>query len=338
MRKEFELISSLNIESKNTVFKASLPIDEDTSFDIYYDIYDSRGSKYLYIKLVENTAVAPFYYNRSYEKEELENIDCIFKAVTMEKLKEDLRDLFNNKKIRLFYGQNKDKIKMALTCNLFQREYTINFELYREMTPEDRKEAKMNTLYDINKKKQKIKKEFYSYLKTINNMNKDIIQKLVEKMDLEVLNDEDEQINQINNNALEEIIINDVINNENIIENENPPKFKDEKMKKIFNIKANLQIEKDPIKNLYYCWRNFKNITDYTWEKDSIKFKCEENSAVKCVDIEYPIFDIEKNQDGEFKFFIDNITTEKPKISFKIFFEGKELEDTRLIFKLIKYQ
>ena len=210
MRKEFELISSLNIESKNTVFKASLPIDEDTSFDIYYDIYDSRGSKYLYIKLVENTAVAPFYYNRSYEKEELENIDCIFKAVTMEKLKEDLRDLFNNKKIRLFYGQNKDIIKMALTCNLFQREYTINFELYREMTPEDRKKAKMNTLYDINKKKQKIKKEFYSYLKTINNMNKDIIQKLVEKMDLEVLNDEDEQINQINNNALEEIIINDV--------------------------------------------------------------------------------------------------------------------------------
>ena len=232
MRKEFELISSLNIESKNTVFKASLPIDEDTSFDIYYDIYDSRGSKYLYIKLVENTAVAPFYYNRSYDKEELENIDCIFKAVTMEKLKEDLRDLFNNKKIRLFYGQNKDIIKMALTCNLFQREYTINFELYREMTPEDRKKAKMNTLYDINKKKQKIKKEFYSYLKTINNMNKDIIQKLVEKMDLEVLNDEDEQINQINNNALEEIIINDVNNNENIIENENPPKFKDEKIKK----------------------------------------------------------------------------------------------------------
>ena len=154
MRKEFELISSLNIESKNTVFKASLPIDEDTSFDIYYDIYDSRGSKYLYIKLVENTAVAPFYYNRSYDKEELENIDRIFKAVTMEKLKEDLRDLFNNKKIRLFYGQNKDII-MALTCNLFQREYTINFELKREMTPEDRKEAKMNTLYDINKKKTK---------------------------------------------------------------------------------------------------------------------------------------------------------------------------------------
>ena len=63
---ELKLKMSIEVPNQPTVIKEQLAIDNDPSFDIYFDIFNGERKKYLYIKLVENSAVAPFYYNRSY--------------------------------------------------------------------------------------------------------------------------------------------------------------------------------------------------------------------------------------------------------------------------------
>ncbi len=70
---------SLTIIEKKTAYKANLPINEDTSSDTTHDIYDSDNKQYVYIKMDENTATAPFFYNRSFEFKELREIDGISK-------------------------------------------------------------------------------------------------------------------------------------------------------------------------------------------------------------------------------------------------------------------
>ena len=62
---------SLTIREKKTAYKAKLPINEDTSSDTTHDIYDQDNKQYLYIKMDENIATAPFFYNRSFEFKEL---------------------------------------------------------------------------------------------------------------------------------------------------------------------------------------------------------------------------------------------------------------------------
>ena len=63
IRKEIDIKMSLVFENEKP--KAILPINEDTTFDIFYNIYDADDAKYLYIKMQENTAIAPFFSNRS---------------------------------------------------------------------------------------------------------------------------------------------------------------------------------------------------------------------------------------------------------------------------------
>lgn len=57
---ELKLKMSLEVPNQPTVIKTQLPLDNDTSFDIYFDIFNGERKKYLYIKLIENSAVAPF--------------------------------------------------------------------------------------------------------------------------------------------------------------------------------------------------------------------------------------------------------------------------------------
>ena len=98
-RKDLELNMSFKVPNQENVFTTQLRIDKETSFDIYYDIYSTENTDYLYIKLVENSAVAPFYYNKSYTLEELQDLHRIFKAVDLEILKSDLSDLFKEKRV-----------------------------------------------------------------------------------------------------------------------------------------------------------------------------------------------------------------------------------------------
>ena len=98
-KKEIDLRMSLTVQKQDSVESTKLPINEDTSYDIFYDIWDSGTKKYLYIKLVENTANSPFFYNRSYDLEELYDNHRIFKTCdTIEEVKERLKSLFQKKK------------------------------------------------------------------------------------------------------------------------------------------------------------------------------------------------------------------------------------------------
>ena len=167
-KRDLSMSTKIAENLNKSAYKAKLDIDEDTSFDISYDtfIYE-ENKKYIYIKLEENTAVAPFYYNRSYEINQLHKINNIFKAVDIEETKEKLKSLLDNKRVKLRYEG--DMIIMELYIDFFCERIKIEFELYKEMVPEKEKDKKLLELYFIQKRNLKILKEFQKNY--INNLN-----------------------------------------------------------------------------------------------------------------------------------------------------------------------
>ena len=167
IRKDIDLRLSTHIYETKTFEKTKLSIDKYTAFDIYYDVFDLNSKKYLYIKMIENTAFAPFIYNRSYELEELHENNNIFKSCTsLEKVKEHLRDLFKNNKIKLKYEDNKEIIKMEMDVVLFCKPLVVTFDLYIEMSPPEMKDEHLLSLYDMNKMDLKNLKELLNYIQT----------------------------------------------------------------------------------------------------------------------------------------------------------------------------
>ena len=165
IRKKIDLKMSLLFDSKSPQFK--LPIDDDTSFDIFCDVYNGETQNYLYIKMKEYTAKAPFFYNRSYELQELYENNLIFKACdSIEEVRDYLKVLFEQNKVRLKYGEeeNEEIIIMEMDAILFADPIKIEFELYREMVPEDKKDDKLIELYEWNKNKLKKIKDIYSFI------------------------------------------------------------------------------------------------------------------------------------------------------------------------------
>ena len=155
---ELKLKMSLEVPNQPTVIKTQLPLDNDTSFDIYFDIFNGERKKYLYIKLIENSAVAPFYYNRSYTIEELRKLNNIFMAVDMDQTRKHLKDLFDKKKVELSPNQETGGITMILEVGLFATVFKIKFELYKEMIPENEKDEQLINLYKVEIKNKTEKK------------------------------------------------------------------------------------------------------------------------------------------------------------------------------------
>ena len=165
IRKKIDLKMSLLFDSKSPHF--ILPIDDDTSFDIFCDVYNGETQNYLYIKMKEYTAKAPFFYNRSYELKELYENNLIFKTCdSIEEVRDYLKVLFEQNKVRLRYDEedNQEIIIMEMDAILFADPIKIEFELYREMVPEDKKDDKLIELYEWNKNKLKKIKEIYSFI------------------------------------------------------------------------------------------------------------------------------------------------------------------------------
>ena len=179
IKKDIDLRLSAHLYETKTFEKTKLSIDQYTSFDIYYDVFNLNSKKYLYIKMVENTAFAPFIYNRSYELEELHENNNIFKSCTsLEKVKEHLRDLFKNNKIKLKYEDNKEIIKMEMDVVLFCKPFVVTFDLYIEMTPPEQKDEHLLSLYDMNKLDLKNLKELLAYIQ--HNFKNEEAKKLVD--------------------------------------------------------------------------------------------------------------------------------------------------------------
>jgi hypothetical protein len=167
IKKDIDLRLSAHLYKTKTFEKTKLSIDEYTTFDIYYDVFNLNSKKYLYIKMVENTAFAPFIYNRSYELEELHENNNIFKScTTLEKVKEHLTALFKNNKIKLKYEDNKEIIKMEMDVVLFCKPLVVTFDLYIEMSPPEMKDEHLLSLYDMNKMDLKNLKELLNYIQT----------------------------------------------------------------------------------------------------------------------------------------------------------------------------
>ena len=192
-KRDLAMSTKISEDLNKSAYKAKLDIDEDTSFDISYDVdIFEENKEFIYIKLVENTALAPFYYNKSYEMNELCQINKIFKAIDIEEVKEQLKSLFDNKRIKLRYEG--DMIIMELYVDFFCKQIKIEFELYKEMVPQKEKDKKLLELYFTNKRYKKKIKELKNKIlnSNQNEMNQNILNVLNEVSDL---NDESSSYN-----------------------------------------------------------------------------------------------------------------------------------------------
>ena len=312
-QKKINLKMSYDVPRQKTVIKKELPLEgsKDTSFDIYFDIYHSENDDYLYIKLIENSAVAPFYYNKSFTIEELRIIHRIFNADNIDQVRMDLEKSFNSKKIKLVNDPKGDRIIMEIKAYLFCNECIISLPLSKEMIPKDERNNKLIELYKINKNQIKIGKELYSYLKSYQgNFDRDIL------------------------NNLKEIF--DIVDNSDVT-NSGPEELKKELIK-IFNkmITANFKMEKQDFED-YRAEVEIKNSTEVIWTKNSIQFKIDKNaSTILCKNIIYPIYDIEPKHYGRFFFSFDpKVEPKEYNCSFDVYINGKQLNEAKFQLKVI---
>lgn len=302
---ELILEMSKNITQRESASKYKLPIDEDTSFFIYFDIWNKE---YLYFKMEENTAVSPFFYDVSYVKNDLIRIHPIFQSVDMDQAKEHLDMLFKNKKVKLHYSnEEKTEIIMEIEALWFIQKISIKFELHKNMISEEEKDDLMIKLYHINKKRKKKAKLLNNYLKEKEANYKDIIDVIKSSFDL----------NETNN----------ITNNGNNNENENDNEFIDQ-MKSIFTNKKKALAKKCEIG--YRAVIILKNKTKKTWPIGLIKFKIDKEKSKPLINdenIAYPDYEIAHKQDGEYLFIFDeNAPIGEYDCFFDVFVNGNKLE------------
>ena len=331
IKNQLDLKMSVDVLKQDAVIKKQLPIegDEDTSFDIFFDLYNSESEQYLYIKLVENSAVAPFYYNRSYSIEDLQKCHRIFKCDNMKQVKDDLNDLFEAGLVKLYYNKDNNGIIMELQASLFAKTYKIHLELYKEMIPENEKNDQLINLYNINKRNLKLAKEIFLFFNSYKEgVDKKIIEDLKKNFDLDGLvelnnNREEEQNIKINLDDKSELVNSGI----EVKENEIKKLFIKRKRPKINNRKDNED---------YSFQLELKNKTKKLWDEDYIKFKLDKNSSnLYCKNITYFFYESESGQKGVFQFFFDVKSKPGEYICFfDVFIDGVKLDNTRLELKI----
>ena len=295
LERELDKEMANEVPKKETVYVERLSIDEDTSFNIYYDIYNDGNTDYLYIKMTENTAVAPFYYNRSFTIEELQELDDIFRTCDLNEIKDHIKSLFEEKKIKLIYdNENKTIIKMELSVVLFVTKYKIYFKLYKEMIPEEIKDRELLNLYEIEKNKIKMIKELASIFNSFSNQEeKDIGEKLKELIfQFEIPGIEENQLNLEEKSEIDNISIQSSVV---VSSNTNYNIFKNARRGKRYHLNS----KENTIVLI------LQNVTDQDWPMNDLKLVCnEETSTIKCT-VEDLIYDVEKGQDCQFKVIFD---------------------------------
>ena len=347
-KEEFNLKMSIDITNRESAAKYKLAIDEDTAFTIYLDVCKSEEKEYLYFKLEENTAVAPFFYDVSYIEEELIKIHPIFKSVNMGQAKEHLENLFNNKKVKLHYAnEERTEIKMEIEAIWFYKKISIEFDLSKKMIREEEKDQLMIELYKIDKKNKKIAKLFHSYLKSNEGGPQKVIDDLLANFDLnEVINknnntNDGKKDNNNNDDSRNDMDKSGSLNNSNVINenqreeiiienNENDEEFKGQ-MKKIFNKKKRVKAKKCEIG--YKAKLNFVNTSKKNWPIGYIKFKINKEKSkniIKDDDIKYPDYEIAPTQDGDFYFIFDENAPAEFSCTFDTFAGGNKLENIQL--------
>ena len=332
MQKEPE--DKLKISDKN----------QDTSFDIFYDIYYKDNESFFYIIMQENTANAPFYFIRSYTIEELHKIKKIFRVFQeddFEEIKSYMKELFEKKKVCLsFELDREDIINMQLNVGLFAREDKVILQLYREMIPQEEKDQKLLDLYNLEKDKIKLLKQIKLIAETFNGNQQDkeiinYIKNILNSTEIPGIEDlkegnNDEQQFVENNLLLEKKVKEEKKEKkEEIIEikaKEEQPKIigKDENQNKI-EIEGDLEnsdlIENkntqiftnlEKVYNFSKKIGNFnivlsvKNIFNESWDAGTVNLVYnEEKSHIKCKDISNCEYDVGCGQDCDFLISFD---------------------------------
>jgi len=334
LRKDVDILMSNAVQNQLSAEITELPINEDTIYKIIYDVYENEEQKYLYIKMVENTAISPFYYNRSYTLDELYKLHDIFKCCDINEIKNHLRTLFEKNKIKLSFDKNESIIKMELDTILFATNYKIDFLLYREMVPEEQKDQLSLDLYSINKQKLKMIKEMKAFLEQFNgnqDQNKiidDLIQKIISfdipgvesKKEIKKIKPkkEMEEIIEINDNkSIERSIMSDIKSETKI-----PNMYKNVK-------KGSYRFYKDkdnaPI-NLI-----IQNTTNKSWPENKIKLVCnKELSEIMPSKIDNFKYEIGIGQDGDFSLHFDqkDLKEGKYKIFIELYLNGNKIPDS----------
>jgi hypothetical protein len=370
-KREIDLKLAPNFEKRINANKAILPIDNDTAYDIYFDICEYEENKYLYIKMIENTANAPFYYNKSYTIEDLHSLHKIFKADNIDEVKIDLKTLFDQKKIKLSFDKNKEIILMELDVINFATNYKINFELYKEMIPFEEKDQRLIDLYNIEKQKLKVLKEINLLIKNLkgNKGEKDFIFELKKKIDfyeipgLNEINENKKKIEienekknknknekpEYNNENIQSINEKKEINNPymSIERSQSISEEKDDE-KEMYNSDITIERKKSVVKNQKICknllkeyifrikkgkfdiYLELNNFYDMDWPFEKVQLICDEKSDIKPKDIEYPMYDIEPGQDGDFtiSFNKDDIKPGKFKCYLQLYVNGVKMDDS----------
>ena len=172
---DVEIAKIMHNQEKDTI---KLAINEDTSYDINFDIYETKEEKYFYIKLTENTADAPFYYIRSYTIKDLYRLNKIYRVFgkdNLEEFKNYMKTLFEKNKVSLKFEENEAIIKMDISAQLFASEEYLFFELYREMIiSEEEKDDKLLDIYILNKNYMKALKEITIYVNNFKGNQKEM--------------------------------------------------------------------------------------------------------------------------------------------------------------------
>lgn len=333
-----------------------LKINQDTSFDIFYDIYDNDDEKFFYIIMKENTANAPFYYIRSYTIQDLHGKNKIFKVFeedNFDEITNYMKRLFEKKKVKISYIENKeDIINIELNVILFANEDKIYFELYREMIPYEEKDQKLLDLYNEQKNRNKVLKEIQSLLKSfnINQIDKEIINninKILKSKEIPGIEDLKED-NQIRNEEIREQNIIEEINQANDVNDIDLSNNCEELIKSdpIINNEINKKIFED-LKKVYtfskaegkfYVGLQLRNIFDEDWPQGSVKLVYnEQKSHIKCKEIKNFDYEIGKGQNGDFVVFFDENDLKpgtKYKCCLQLYVNGKKITDDDVIFKI----
>ena len=347
------------VPKKETAFVERLAIDEDTSFDIYYDIYNDGNTDYLYIKMTENTAVAPFYYNRSFTIEELQELDDIFRTCDLNEIKDHIKSLFKEKRIKLIYDNNKEIIKMELSVVLFVTKYKIYFKLYKQMIPEEIKDEQMLNLYEIEKNKIKMIKDLASIFNSFSNQEEKAIGEKLKELILqfEIPGIEEAQLNTAGksekniakiekpNSAEKEINIKE--DSINTFDSSISFSKKKESEPDLISIHSEMPAQNNINYEIFTNAKKqgkryhlneekntidliVKNITNEDWPMNDIKLVCnEQTSTIKCK-VQDLVYDIEKGQDGEFILEFDPkdlIPGKKYQCNLELFLRGEKIND-----------
>lgn len=368
-KRQIDLKLAPHFETNLNVEKVKLAVNKDTSYDIYYDICEYENEKYLFIKMIENTANAPFYYNRSYSIEDLHNLHKIFKADDIDEAKQDLKTLFNQGKICLNFEKDENIIIMKLDVILFANNYKINIDLYREMIPAEEKDQRLIELYNINKKKLKYLKEIFIFKeKYRGNKNEiDIIEKIrtifdnLEIPGIEKVKDskkEDEKKHEYNIDDNSDILKKskslsekkdeeeELYNSDILKRSITHEKEKDEQEMNLSDIKSvrrpsinkkKLLINKNRAsENGNICYTlNLENIYDLKWKEEETQLKCDEaNSNIKPSSINGLIYDDNKKQYGTFYvIFNKNDISDKNTCILHLYVKGVKMDNSEIKLK-----